>query len=373
MKKVDIYIFRQLFAATVFVTVTLTCVVWLTQSLRFIEMIVNQGLSLALFGYFMLLLLPTFLGIILPIALFASVIFTYNRLIVDSEMVVLRSGGCSKFRLARPAITLAVLVTLICYSLTIYFMPASYREFKDLQFNLRNSLPTVLLQENVFNSIMKNVTVYIRSRSVNGSLSGIVIHDARDLKQPVTMMAEHGSIVSSKNGPRVILVKGNRQKVDPKDGQLSLLFFDQYAFDIGKEKKVPQVRWREPRERYLPSLFKISKSDQWNYQKLLVEGHHRLAMPILPIAFTLVALVLLLSGDFKRRGQFIRILWAIAVIIVIEIVLQGARNQAPKIMSLTILMYLAPTIPAVIATWFMRDKLFLNKRNRVWSGHRPKK
>ena len=76
MKKVDIYIFRQLFAATVFVTVTLTCVVWLTQSLRFIEMIVNQGLSLALFGYLMLLLLPTFLGIILPIALFASVIFT---------------------------------------------------------------------------------------------------------------------------------------------------------------------------------------------------------------------------------------------------------------------------------------------------------
>ena len=95
-------------------------------------------------------------------------------------------------------------------------------------------------------------------------------------------------------------------------------------------------------------------------------------MPILPIAFTLVALVLLLTGDFKRRGQFLRILWAIAVIILIEIVLQGARNQAPKIMSLTILMYLAPTVPAVIATWFMRDKLFINKRKRVRSRHRPK-
>ena len=182
-------------------------------------MIVNQGLSLTLFVYLTLLLLPTFLGIILPIALFASVVFTYNRLIVDSEMVVLRGGGCSRIRLGRPAITLAVLVTLICYSLTTYFIPASYREFKDLQFYLRNSLPTVLLQENVFNTVMKNVTIYIRSRSVDGSLSGIVIHDARYLKQPVTMMAEHGSIVSSKNGPRVILVRGNRQEVNPKDGQ----------------------------------------------------------------------------------------------------------------------------------------------------------
>ena len=130
-------------------------------------MIVNQGLSLTLFVYLTLLLLPTFLGIILPIALFASVVFTYNRLIVDSEMVVLRGGGCSRMRLGRPAITLAVFVTLICYSLTTYLIPASYREFKDLQFNLRNSLPTVLLQENVFNTVMKNVTIYNRSRSVD--------------------------------------------------------------------------------------------------------------------------------------------------------------------------------------------------------------
>ena len=45
---------------------------------------------------------------ILPIAVFAAVMFTYNRLLVDSELVVLRAGGCSQFMIARPAIILAI-------------------------------------------------------------------------------------------------------------------------------------------------------------------------------------------------------------------------------------------------------------------------
>ena len=69
MKRIDRYIFRQLLGATLFVAVTLTGVVWLTQSLRFVEMIVNRGLSAPLFLYFTMLLLPSFLGVILPVAL----------------------------------------------------------------------------------------------------------------------------------------------------------------------------------------------------------------------------------------------------------------------------------------------------------------
>src|SRR5690606_9257528 len=139
-------------------------------SLRFIEMIVNRGLSVPLFVYFTMLLLPTFFSVILPVALFAATLFTYNKLIADSELLVLRAGGLSQFALARAAIVMAVLVTGVCYAITIYFMPASYREFKDLQFTLRNSLPTVMLQEGVFNNLSDGLTVYIRERSADGEL-----------------------------------------------------------------------------------------------------------------------------------------------------------------------------------------------------------
>lgn len=154
MKRIDRYIFRQLLTTTVFITVTLTGVVWLTQSLRFVEMIINRGLSAPLFLYFTMLLLPTFLGVILPIALFISVVFVYNRLLIDGELVVLRAGGCSQFALSKPALILAGLITIACYALTIYLIPASHRTFKDMQYTLRDAHPTVLLQEGVFSNVM---------------------------------------------------------------------------------------------------------------------------------------------------------------------------------------------------------------------------
>ena len=85
--------FRQLFWWTVVVAAALTCIVWLTQSLRFVEMIVNTGLSVTTFITFTLLLLPSFLSLIGPIAVFAAVMFTYTKMLNDSEIVILRATG----------------------------------------------------------------------------------------------------------------------------------------------------------------------------------------------------------------------------------------------------------------------------------------
>ncbi len=349
MKRIDAYIFWQLLTVTVFVTVTLTCVVWLTQSLRFIEMIVNRGLSAPLFVYFTLLLLPSFLTIILPIAFFAATLFVYNRLLTDSELVVMRAGGCSQFGLARPALVLTVLATATCFLLTTYLMPAAYREFKGLQNTLRNSFPTVLLQEGVFNNVVAGVTVYVRRRAPDGELSGIIVHDSRDAARPVTMMAERGRIVSGANGPRVVMAVGNRQQVDAKDGSLSLLYFERYSFDIGTLSSEQGPHWREPRERFLNELFYPEPRDAWKANKLYMEGHHRLAQPLLPAAFTLVALALLLSGDFNRRGQTGRILSAIGFVIIVEMAQISVKNLGEKLPELAILLYLIPLLPALIA------------------------
>ena len=348
MRRIDFYIFGQLLTGTVLVTVTLTCVVWLTQSLRFIEMIVNRGLSAPLFVYFTLLLLPTFLTIILPIALFASTLFVYNRLISDSELVIMRAGGCSRYDIARPALILSALVVIAGYFLTTYLMPTTYREFRELQHSIRNSIPAVLLQEGVFNKVASGVTVYVRSRGSNGDLLGILVHDSRNPKRPVTMMAEHGRIVSGASGPRVEMVNGNRQQVDEKDGRLALLYFERYSFDIQTVSGNQQRNWREPRERYLSELFRL-KPNEWLADKLYIEAHYRLAQPLLPVAFVMVALTLLLSGDLNRRGQTSRILAAVGIVVVIQLAQISFKNIGEKYTELAIVLYLIPLIPTIFA------------------------
>lgn len=357
MNRIDRYIFRQLLVVTLFIAATLTCVVWLTQSLRFIEMIVNRGLSVPLFVYFTVLLLPTFLSVILPVGLFAAVLFVYNRLLSDSELVVLRASGLSSYALSRPAIILAILTMFVGYGLNLYLVPVSYREFKDLQFSLRNAYPMVLLQQGVFNTIMKGVTVYVRERTDDGELHGIIVYDNRIPKKPVTMMAERGIIVSGAKGPRVIMMNGNRQEVNDKDGSLSLLYFDRYSFDLSSATGRNQVRWREPRERFLSGLFHPGPNDRWNAAKLRMEGHNRLAQPLQPLAFTLVALALLLGGEFNRRGNGWRMVIAVGITMAMEIGLLSVKSLGERLPWIAPALYLISIIPGAIAATSLRPRL----------------
>src|SRR5947209_7584065 len=83
MKRLDRYIFRQCFGVMVFVTAALSAAIWLAQSLRLVDLIVNRGLSIDVFLYLALLILPRFLNIVLPIGVFIAVLFTFSRLISE--------------------------------------------------------------------------------------------------------------------------------------------------------------------------------------------------------------------------------------------------------------------------------------------------
>jgi hypothetical protein len=109
MTNLDRYILRQSFSIMVFITAALSAAVWLAQSLRLVDLIVNRGLSPELFLYLALLILPRFLDIVLPIGAFIAVLFVFNRLTSESELVVMRGAGIGPFALARPVFILAVI------------------------------------------------------------------------------------------------------------------------------------------------------------------------------------------------------------------------------------------------------------------------
>jgi len=61
--------------------------------------------------------------------------------------------------------------------------------------------------------------------------------------------------VPTREGPRVIMVNGNRQLVTKERKSLSILYFDRYTLDLATRTENPNLRWREPRERFLNELF----------------------------------------------------------------------------------------------------------------------
>ena len=352
------YMTRQLIWPLFFIAVAMAGVIWLTQSLRFVDLILNRGLPAHTFFYLAILVLPMVMSVLLPVAFFIAVVFAYTKMTMDSELVVLQASGMSHSDLARPAVTIMALVIGLCYLLNLYLMPLAYRQFKDLQFSIRHNYSSVLLQEGAFNTVADGVTVYVRERHSDGELLGILVHDERVPEKPVSMMAERGALVQTPSGPRVVMINGNRQAVERSHERLSILYFDRYIVDFNTDNQADEIRWREPRERFIHELFNpdTSPDDQRNAASLRAEGHQRLSSPLLAAAYGLIGLAALLSGEFNRRGQVRRILWATSVVIFLQLCYLGVANLTATIPAVAPLLYVIPLAVAAAATYVLFNR-----------------
>lgn len=356
------YPLRQMLMALVFVLGSVTLAIWLTQALRFVDLIVNRGLPVETFLHLAMLLLPQFFQLVLPIAAFSAVVFAYNKMQADSELVVMRATGISSLGLAKPALLLALSTTAIAYALSLYLSPMAHGAFKNLQFQIRNQFTNVLLREGVFTNIGDKMTVYIRQRESSGELLGVLVQDETDPKKQVTMVAERGALVRGDDGPKVLMVNGNRQEREVASGRLSILYFDSYAHDLGRLQQSSMLRWREPRERFLSELFwpENTQIDQEHLTELIAEGHQRIVTPLFCLSFTLIGLAAILTGDFSRRGHLGRILVAILAVILCQAANLGVTYAATRTLAVVPAMYAVVALPALAALW-----MILRQRRRA--------
>jgi len=349
MTRLNRYILRQCFGVMIFVTAALSAAIWLAQSLRLIDLIVNRGLSIDVFLYLAALILPRFLNIVLPIGVFIAVLFTFNRLTAESELVVMRSSGLSHVALAKPVLMLAGIAFLVLMSLSVYFLPASNRAFKDLQFEIRNRFVLSLIQEGTFTTISDKLTIYVRSRDDRGEVTGLLINDSRNPQRHVTIVAERGAFVDSPAGSRIVMVNGNRQQFDTETRKLSLLTFESYTLDLDTLHDAPVVRFREPQERFMDELFFPPKDvDGSLRQGFVVEAHQRILVPLSAFSFSLIPLACLLPGELNRRGQLKRVLLAIGLAFLFELADLGVNNIASRSGAAIPLMYVADLLPLVL-------------------------
>jgi len=344
------YIARQLVHATLLVTISLTSIVWLMQALRFIDYIVNQGVSILLFLKLTLLLLPSLVLTILPPAYFCALIFTYHKMRTDSELIVMQAMGLDRWKLTKPALRVGLWLVLIAYSISLYVQPMSMRAFRDLQSFLRNNYVSILLQEGVFSSPVEGLTVFIRERHDDGTLEGILVHDSRKQGSDITMMADRGMLVQTPSGPRFLMEHGNRQEM--KNGKLSLLNYDSYTLDISLYTKEAGTRTRDVPELFLNELLSndpnLSKQE---ISKRRSEAHQRIIWPAYTITLTFLALAVMLSGQFNRRGGWKRLtLMAVfgACLLFGSAALSSIISKAPGFSFVLYLWWLVPTVAAAI-------------------------
>ena len=355
--QLDRYVFRQLAGALVATTGALVALIWLTQSLRFVELVVNRGLSLRVFVQLTGLLVPGFVAVILPITTFVVVQFIYQRLAGDRELTVMRAAGLSPWALARPAMALALLAVIAGYALTLWLVPLSYAAFREYQFEIRNRLAAFLLQEGVFTPVSDDLTVYVRRRDTDGMLHGILIEDARQKNSEKTILARNGRLVGTggTGAPRILLLDGSQQELDRSNGRLNVLTFAQTTLDLSGSAKGEEQRLRDSAEMGLGELLhpdpqQVLPRDRG---KFVVEGWRRLTSPLTAASFALVGLVSVLTGGFQRHANVLRPLAGVLGVVGLLALGLAISNFAARQVTLVPLMLVQAVVPGLACAWVL--------------------
>ncbi|HOV05387.1 MAG TPA: LptF/LptG family permease, partial [Kaistiaceae bacterium] len=161
MKLVERYIFRQTLAAFVMGLVALAGVLYVTQALRELDLVTSKGQTLAIFFSMTALWMPMLVMIIAPVALLIAAIYTLNRLNSDSELVVMTAAGMNQWRLMRPLLALALIVSLVIAGISLYVSPRSLKAMREYINAVRTDLVANILKEGRFTEIEKGLVFHI--------------------------------------------------------------------------------------------------------------------------------------------------------------------------------------------------------------------
>lgn len=347
------YIFRQVSVATALATVILVFAIMLTTSMRLIQWIVDGGVGVGSFLWMVILSMPEFLIAVLPIGIVAASLIVYNRMLADGELLVMRGAGIGQLRLALPGLLVALVITGLSYSMTLYFWPVANREFRDLSAIAQSDVSAALLQTGEFNAIGDTMTIFIRERNpVTGDLRDILVHNTDNPAQPLTIIAKRGFVEDSPDGPRMVALDGVIQQLDAKTGKVDPVAFQSYTVPLAEAGAEDLVRsYQQPSERFLPNLLypdPDSPRDQKNYNRLVMEGHKRLTDPLLPFAYAVFCLGILLTGDYNRRGLARRILIAAVGVVAIQATTMSVAGMARDTLELIPIMYAVPILTAIV-------------------------
>jgi lipopolysaccharide export system permease protein len=347
MPRLSNYVLRQLAGPILLFAFLLTAVIWLSQSLRLLDLVINRGQSAPTFVYLTLLILPGLLVIILPLSYFAGTLYGLHRMNAESELVVMQAAGYSRGQLAVPVIISALGVMALTYLCNLYLMPVGQRTMKDVVLDIRADIGAAIVSEGDFNTPTNGLTVFIRELDPDGRIKGILVHDSRNAQRPQTYIAESGMLAQTTGGARLIMLDGTIEQAAQGGAQLSVLKFKRYVFDLDQFAGPQQEQNMETSERFLPDLFwpkLVGKPNPKVINIYFAEGHNRLSAPLYCLTFALIAMAAVTRGRRGRGAYALRLTVASVAAAALRLVGYGAQGAAARNPPLCILLYLIPLL-----------------------------
>lgn len=306
----------------------------MVQIMAMMKFLINYGVKLSNFLGLTVMMVPFILSIIVPFVTFITILFVYNKMIGDNEVIVMAASGTSPGKIARPALVLAGILTVVNLILNVWIVPATQAKFYDTQWNLRYGLAHLKLQEGAFTEMSRGLVVYVDK--VSGyDLKHVMLSDIRKDKSQMIIFAENGKLVTSMRGLSIVMTNGSLQATGNGD---IIGTFDSFDMDLSVTEKSNNSSFKSRRMPTYDLIKSISQDlNQKQRKTVFTELCTRFLQPVMNFILAVLCLAILLRSSLLRRRTSFAPALAVVAMSVVMAAFMSASNMLESVSDLLML------------------------------------
>jgi lipopolysaccharide export system permease protein len=207
LKIVPRYVLKEHVGPLVFALSALTSLLLLNFIARKFGDLVGKGLPWSVIVEFMVLSVPFTLAMTLPMAVLVATLHAFSRFASENEITAFKASGVSMQRLVAPVVVASVGLALLMVLFNDLVLPRANHRLATLQGDIARVKPTLALQEQVINEVVRG-QLYLRAARIEAGtneMRDVTIYDLSDRKRRRTIVAERGELAFSGSGEDLIL------------------------------------------------------------------------------------------------------------------------------------------------------------------------
>ena len=239
MKKLHRYLISE-FLAPFFISIgVFTFVMLLDKLLDLLDMIVTKGVPMVIVGEIFLLLLPSMVAVVVPMAVLSGVLIAIGRLSGDMEITAMKACGIGIMRILLPLTGAAVVLGAILVVFNDSILPRANHMAKNLLLDVGTMRPTARIVSGMFVEDVDNYRILVEGKDdLTGRLSGVVIHQSVPGTPLRTISAMSGIMRPvGANHLRLTLENGQMHELD-EQGRYRFSDFATYTLDIARSEEL---------------------------------------------------------------------------------------------------------------------------------------
>lgn len=294
-------------------TISVGAIVWVFQSVNYLDIIVDDGRDYKIYLGYSFLTLPKILSKIFPFALFFSFYYTLLRLENNNELIIFWSHGLSKLSLLNFFLKFSIILLFIQIIFTTILVPLSQDMARSVLRSSNINFLDSFIKEKKFNDMVRDLTIHAESKMSDGKFENLYIKKKlKDNTFEITY-AKSGEVKTIKNNQFLVLydgkvISGSNYNVTTFNFSQSNINLEEFESNIMKTIKTQENLTTDlikcyiylknnKNEEYIKNqLSNLQNCSNSNLHEILRELYKRLIIPFYLPILILVSLSLLLTS-----------------------------------------------------------------------------